>query len=194
MIGEDTDSAYTKLAYSMNSTSDLSKEESKPHAHERKKSQHSYLVTWRPQKTEEGQGWQAKEEYVPPLQEVPSQEAPPSWTRQVHVEQEVQELPLQINLQWAWSAFKPHHKFSAGLGGYASKGNKSGDDWWCAGTPKDGENNNGKWITVTGDGKTKYLLNPKPKPKVHKMDYIPGWSYLPMKNLGSKKIIARYST
>jgi hypothetical protein len=27
------------------------------------------------------------------------------------------------------------------------------------------------------------------------MDYIPGWSYLPMKNLGSKKKkIARYST
>jgi hypothetical protein len=26
------------------------------------------------------------------------------------------------------------------------------------------------------------------------MDYIPGWSYLPIKNLGSKKKIARHST
>ncbi len=32
---------------------------------------------------------------------------------------------------------------------------------------EDGENNNDKWITVTGNGKTKKLLNPKPNPKVH---------------------------
>jgi hypothetical protein len=32
--------------------------------------------------------------------------------------------------------------------------------------PEDGENNN-KWITVTGNSKTKKLLNPKPKPKLH---------------------------
>jgi hypothetical protein len=33
--------------------------------------------------------------------------------------------------------------------------------------PEDGENNNDKWITVTGNGKAKNLLNPKPNPKVH---------------------------
>jgi hypothetical protein len=33
--------------------------------------------------------------------------------------------------------------------------------------PEDGENVNDKWITVTGNGKTKNLLNPKPKLKVH---------------------------
>jgi hypothetical protein len=33
--------------------------------------------------------------------------------------------------------------------------------------PEDGENNNDKWITVTGHGKTQNLLNPKPNPKVH---------------------------
>jgi hypothetical protein len=33
--------------------------------------------------------------------------------------------------------------------------------------PEDGENNNDKWIMVTGNGKTKHLLNPKPKPKLH---------------------------
>jgi hypothetical protein len=55
------------------------------------------VARW-PQKTEEGQGQQAKEEYMPLLQEVPLQEAPSSQTEQVHVEQEVQGLPLQINL------------------------------------------------------------------------------------------------
>jgi hypothetical protein len=34
------------------------------------------------------------------------------------------------------------------------------------GTPEDGENDD-KWITVTGNSKTKDLLNPKPKPKLH---------------------------
>jgi hypothetical protein len=35
------------------------------------------------------------------------------------------------------------------------------------GTPEDRQNDNDKWITGTGNGKTKHLLNPKPKPKVH---------------------------
>jgi hypothetical protein len=50
---------------------------------------------------------------------------------------------------------------------YASKGNESGDNWWCPGMPEDGENNNDKWIMVTDNGKTKNLLNPKTKPKLH---------------------------
>jgi hypothetical protein len=33
--------------------------------------------------------------------------------------------------------------------------------------PEDRENNNDKWITVPGNGKTNNLLNPKPNPKVH---------------------------
>jgi hypothetical protein len=33
--------------------------------------------------------------------------------------------------------------------------------------PKEGENKNDKWIMVTGYGKTKKILNPKPKPKLH---------------------------
>ncbi len=64
-------------------------------------------------------------------------------------------------------AFKPPHKFSAELGRYASGGNKSGDNWRCAGTLEDGESNNEEWIMVSGNGKTKILLNPKPKPKLH---------------------------
>jgi hypothetical protein len=35
----------------------------------------TFQVAWWMQKTEEGQGQQAKEEHMPPLQEVPSQEA-----------------------------------------------------------------------------------------------------------------------
>jgi hypothetical protein len=33
--------------------------------------------------------------------------------------------------------------------------------------PEDREKYNDNWITVTGNGKTKNLLNPKPNPKVH---------------------------
>ena len=43
MMGEDTNSAYTKSAYGMHSNSNLSKEEHKPQARERKKSQCSKL-------------------------------------------------------------------------------------------------------------------------------------------------------
>ncbi len=43
---------------------------------------------------------------MPPLQEVPLQKAPSSRTGQVHVEQEVQGPPLQINLQQAQSGIQ----------------------------------------------------------------------------------------
>jgi hypothetical protein len=33
--------------------------------------------------------------------------------------------------------------------------------------PEDGQNNSDIWITVTGNGKTKNLLNPKPNSKEH---------------------------
>jgi hypothetical protein len=66
----------------------------------------TFQVTRRPQKTEKGQGQQAKEEYVPSLQEVPSQEAPLSQTGQVHVEQEVQGLLLQIDLRQSQSGIQ----------------------------------------------------------------------------------------
>jgi hypothetical protein len=43
MMGKDTDSAYTQSAYDVSSNSDLSEEERKPRARERKKSQHPKL-------------------------------------------------------------------------------------------------------------------------------------------------------
>ncbi len=33
--------------------------------------------------------------------------------------------------------------------------------------PEEGVNKDDKWITVTGNGKTKILLKPTPKPKLH---------------------------
>ncbi len=53
MMGEDTNSAYTKLAYNISSNSDSSEDECKPRAHERKKSQRS--------KSQGGRGKQKKE-------------------------------------------------------------------------------------------------------------------------------------
>jgi hypothetical protein len=50
--------------------------------------------------------------------------------------------------------FKPRIKFTVDLGGYAEK-EDSGSKRPCAGTSKEGENEDDKWITVTGSGKTK---------------------------------------
>jgi hypothetical protein len=100
MMGEDTVSAYTQLVYGISSNSDSSKEECKPGAHKRKKSQHSNLQGGRGKQKKDKDN-EPKKNMVPPLQEIPSQEAPSSQTKQVYVEQEVQGLPLQINLRQA---------------------------------------------------------------------------------------------
>ncbi len=110
-----------------------------------------FQVMGRTQKTEEGQGQQDKEEFVPPLQEVPSQEAPSSWTGQVHVEQKkYKDCHFKSICDTLEVAFKPRNKFSTELGRYMSKGNELGDNWWCTGTPGEGENKYDKWITLTG--------------------------------------------
>jgi hypothetical protein len=54
MMGEDTDSTCTELAYGVSSNSNLSEEEPKPRARKRKKSQHSKSCSGRGKK-EEGQ-------------------------------------------------------------------------------------------------------------------------------------------
>jgi hypothetical protein len=61
MMGKDTNSAHTKLVYSVSSNSDTSEEECKPRACKRKKSQRSKLRSGRGKK-EEGQRRRAKEE------------------------------------------------------------------------------------------------------------------------------------
>jgi hypothetical protein len=55
-------------------------------------------------------------------------------------------------------AFKPRHKFTADLGGYAEWDSDGlGSDWWCAGMPNARENDNNEWIQV------KYKNNLKTK-------------------------------
>ncbi len=52
------------------------------------------------------------------------------------------------------------------MGGYAEK-DDSGSKRRCAGTSEEGENEDDKWITVTGKSKHKNLLKPKLKPTLH---------------------------
>ncbi len=127
MMGEDTNSAYTKSAYGVSSNSNLSEEERKPRACKRKKSQCS--------KSCGGRGKQKKDK-----DDKPKKNTCPHY-KKFHCKK-----PHQVELdKCMWNkkykgnrfklicnklevAFKPRHQFSAKLGGYASKGNKSEDD------------------------------------------------------------------
>ena len=149
MMGEDTDSTYTELAYGVSSNSNLSEEECKPRICKRKKSQCPKL-----------QGGRRKQKY--------DRDDKPKKKMCLHCKKFHCKKPHQVELdKCMWNkkykgyrfklicnklkvAFKPRHKFAAKLGKYTSNGNKSGDDSRCAGMPEDGENDNDKWITVTG--------------------------------------------
>jgi hypothetical protein len=127
MMGEDTNSVYTKLAYGMSSKSNLSEEERKPHTREHKKSQRSM--------SQGGHGKQKKDK-----ENKPKKNTCPLCKKFHH------KKPHQVELdKCMWNkkykgyrfklidnkfdvAFKPCHKFSAGLSGYSSKGHESGDD------------------------------------------------------------------
>ncbi len=79
------------------------------------------------QKTEEGQGQQAKETYAPHCKiycKKPHQVEPDKcmWNKK-YKGYRFKSICDKLKV-----AFKPRHKFSAELGGYASKGNKSGDN------------------------------------------------------------------
>jgi hypothetical protein len=166
MMSEDTNSAYTESAYGVSSDSDSSKEECKPRARKRKKAQCSKL--------QGGQGKQKKDK-----------DKKPKKNTCPHCKKFHCKKPHLVKLdKCMWNkkyksyrfksicdelevVFKPHLKFLTKLGGYASKGNESGDNRRYAGTPENGEKDNIKWITVTVNGKTKTLLTPKPNPKVH---------------------------
>ncbi len=126
MMGEDTDSAYTELAYGISSNSNLSKEERKPLARKRNKSQRSKL--------QGGHGKHKKDKDDKPKKNTfphykkfyckkPHQVEPDKcmWNKKYkgyHFKSICNELEV---------AFKPHHKFLTMLGGYASEGNESGD-------------------------------------------------------------------
>jgi hypothetical protein len=127
MMGEDTNSAYTKSAYGVSSNSNSSEEEHKPRARKRKKSQHS--------KSHGGCGKQKKE-----MDDNPKKNTRPH-CKKFHCKKPHQVKPDKCMWNKKYKGycfklicdklkvvFKPRHKFSAELGGYASKGNKPGDD------------------------------------------------------------------
>ncbi len=127
MMGGDIDSAYTKLAYGVNSNSNLSKEEHKPRARDCKKSQCSKL---------RGRCGKQKKD----------KDNKPKKNTCHHYKKFHRKKPHQVKPnRCMWNkkykgycfksicdklkvAFKPRHKFSAELGGYASKGNKLGNN------------------------------------------------------------------
>jgi hypothetical protein len=127
MMDEDTNSMYTKSRYGVISNIDSSEEECKPRARERKKSQCSKL--------QGGHGKQKKDK-----------DNEPKEIMCPHCKKFHRKKPHQVELEKCmWNkkykgyhfksicnklevAFKPCHKFSAKLGGHASKGNQSGDD------------------------------------------------------------------
>jgi hypothetical protein len=166
MMGEDTDSAHTNLVYGVSSNSNLSEEEHKPRARESKKSQCSKLRS--------GHGKKKVKDNKPKKNSCPHCKKfhckKPHWVKPNKCMRNKKNKGYRFKLicNELKVAFKPCHNFAAKLGGYASKDIKSGDDWRRAGMPAD-EEKDGKWITVTGNSKTKNLLNPKPKskPKLH---------------------------
>jgi hypothetical protein len=127
MMDGDTNSAYTELAYGVNSNSNSSKEECKPWGRNCKKSQCSKLCSrCRNQKKDKDN--EPKNNRCPQYKKFhrkkPHQAKPDKcmWNKKYmgyHFKSICDKLKV---------AFKPHHKFSAELGGYASKGNKSRDD------------------------------------------------------------------
>ena len=127
MMGEDTNSGYTGLAYSVSSNSDSSVDKCKPCACKRKKSQCS--------KSQAGCGKQKKEK-----DDKPKKNTCP------HCKKFHRKKPHRVKPdKCMWNkkykgyrfksvcnklevAFKPRHKFLTELGGYASKGTESGVD------------------------------------------------------------------
>jgi hypothetical protein len=127
MMGEDTNSVHTKLAYGISSDSNSSEEERKPRARERKKSQCSKLCSSRGKKKKDKDD-KPKKNTCPHCKKFhcrkPHQVEPDKcmWNK-MYKGYRFKSICNKFEV-----AFKPRHKFAAELGGYASEGNKSGDD------------------------------------------------------------------
>jgi hypothetical protein len=127
MMGEDTNSAYTKSAYSVSSDSGLSKEERKPCAQEHKKSQHSKLQGGRGKQKKDKDNKQ-KKNMCPHCKKFHRKEPHQVEQDKCMWNNKYKGYRFKSICNNLKVAFKPRHKFSAKLGGYTSKGNKSGDD------------------------------------------------------------------
>jgi hypothetical protein len=127
MIGEDTSSAYTESVYGVSSNRNLSKEERKPHSCKCKKSQFSKVQGGRGKQKKDKDNEQKTNTY-PHCKKFhckkPHQVEPDKcmWNKKY------KDCRFKLICNKLEVAFKPCHKFSAKLGGYASKGNKPGDD------------------------------------------------------------------
>jgi hypothetical protein len=127
MMDKDTDSVHTKLACGMNSDSDSSKEECKPWGRDCKKSQRSKL-RGRRGKHKKDKDNKLKKNTCPHCNKVyrkkPHQAKPDKfmWNKKY------KGYRFKLICDKLEVAFKPCHKFSAELRGYASKGNEPGDD------------------------------------------------------------------
>ncbi len=127
MMGEDTNSVYTKLAYGVSSDSDSSEEEHKPRARKRKKSQCSKSRGGRSKQKKDKDDKQ-KKNTCPHCKKFDCKKPHQvkldkcMWNKK-HKGYRFKLICHELEL-----AFKPHHKFSTNLGRYASKSNKSGND------------------------------------------------------------------
>jgi hypothetical protein len=127
MMGGDTDSAYTKSAYSVSSSSNLSKEECKPRSRKRKKSQCSKL---------QGGRRKQKKDKVDETKKNTSPYCKKFYRKKIHQvepdkcmwKKKYKGYRFKLICDKLEVAFKPRHKFSTKLGMHSSKGNKSGDD------------------------------------------------------------------
>jgi hypothetical protein len=127
MMGEDTNSAYTNLAYGISSNSNLSEEECKPHAHERKNSQRSKLCSGHEKQKKDKDDEPKKNTclHCKKFHRKKPHEVEPDkcmWNKKY------KDYRFKLICDELKVAFKPRHKFAAKLGGYARKGNESGDD------------------------------------------------------------------
>jgi hypothetical protein len=126
MMGEDTNSMYTKLAYGVSSNSNLS-EECKPRARKCKKFQRSKLQGSRG-KEQKDKNDKPKKKMCPHCKKFhrkkPHQVEPDKcmWNKK-YKGYRFKTICNELEV-----AFKPCHKFLTKLGRYASEGNKSGDD------------------------------------------------------------------
>jgi hypothetical protein len=127
MMDEDTNSTYTKLAYRISSNSNLSKEERKPRARKHKKSQRSKLQGGR-RKQKKDKDEEHKKNTCPHCKKFHSKKPHQVKPDKCMWNKKYKGYPFKSICDRLKEAFKPSHKFSAKLGGYASKGNESGDN------------------------------------------------------------------
>jgi hypothetical protein len=127
MMGEDTNSAYTESIYGVSSDSNSSEDKRKPRAHEGKKSQCS--------KSQGGRRKQKKEKDDEPKKNTCPHCKKFHSMKPHRVEQDkcmwnkkYKGYRFKSICNKLEVAFKPRHKFSKELGGYASEGNESGDN------------------------------------------------------------------